>query len=197
MLTPLCRLGKKFALPGCRTTVTPNSRFAPRSAFERVIGQELAPYLQSVGFLRHGQTLNRHAKGVVQVISVQRSMNNTELDSRFTVNIGYPRHPTGKGQGGRIRMPGSPAHRLSAPGAAGSLVPLSAERHGEQLAVAEARADIEVYVLPYLSQKSGDFPSLLLRTTSAMQAHVKVWKAFNRLSRRIIRLWLSKRAPGR
>ncbi|WP_348628080.1 DUF4304 domain-containing protein [Sinorhizobium sp. BJ1] len=80
ILTPSCRSGRvpTARLPGnCHEP----TRFAPMSAFERVIGQELAPYLRSVGFLRHGQTWNRRTDGVVQVISVQRSMNNTELDS--------------------------------------------------------------------------------------------------------------------
>nr|WP_240545224.1 DUF4304 domain-containing protein [Sinorhizobium fredii] len=41
-----------------------------------MIARQLAPYLGSVGFLRHGQTWNRRTDGVVQVISVQRSTTN-------------------------------------------------------------------------------------------------------------------------
>ncbi|WP_348774931.1 DUF4304 domain-containing protein [Sinorhizobium fredii] len=62
--------------------------------------------------------------------------------------------------------------------------PASVER-----AVAEARADIEAHALPYLSQRSGDFPRLLLWATSAMQAHVTVSRAFDRLWRRITAHW--------
>ncbi|MEY9167791.1 hypothetical protein ABIE78_005910 [Sinorhizobium fredii] len=169
------------------------------SAFERVIGQELAPYLRSVGFLRHGQTWNRRTDGVVQVISVQRSMNNTELDSRFTVNIGVT--PGTRPTNARVAE-----HDCRARQRIGFLRP---ERQDHwyryqpkdaasvQLAVAEARADIEAYALPYLSQTSGKFPWLLPQATPVMPAHAGVWKAFDGLRRRIIRLLPSKRASGR
>ncbi|WP_037434301.1 DUF4304 domain-containing protein [Sinorhizobium fredii] len=157
------------------------------NAFERVIAQELAPYLGSVGFLRHGQTWNRRMDGVVQVIALQRSMTNTELDSRFTVNIGVTPDT-------RPTKASVAEHECQARQRIGFLRPerqdhwyryLPKDAASVVLAVAEARADIEAHVLPYLSQRSGDFPWLLLQATSAMQAHVTVWRAFDRLWRRI------------
>jgi hypothetical protein len=169
------------------------------SAFERVIGEELAPYLRTVGFLRHGQTWNRRMEGVVQVISVQRSMNNTELESRFTINIGV----TPDTRPARTKVAEHECRSRLRIGI------LRAERQDHwyryrpkdaasvRRAVAEARADIEARVLPYLSQKPGDFSPLLLQATAAMQTHVRVWKSFDSLWQRIVRLWPFKTTSGR
>ncbi|WP_234828071.1 DUF4304 domain-containing protein [Sinorhizobium fredii] len=96
---------------------------------------------------------------VVQVISVQRSMNNTELDSRFTVNIGVTldtrptkarvaEHDCRARQRIGFQRPERQDHWYR-------YQPKEAAR--VQLAVAEARAAIEAYALPYLSQTSGEF----------------------------------------
>lgn len=161
------------------------------SAFEQVIGRELDPFLKTAGFLRHGQTWNRRTDGVVQVISVQRSMNNTEFDSRFTINIGVTPdiRPT------KVRIA---EHECRSRQRIGFLRP---ERQDQwyryrpkdsasvEAAIAEARADIEAHVLPYLSKKSADFPFALLQTTSAIQRHVGIWKAIKTQARRMGRFW--------
>ncbi len=159
------------------------------SAFERTIGRELAPFLETAGFLRHGQTWNRRTNGVVQVISVQRSMNNTEFDSRFTINVGVT--PDIKPTRTRIAE-----HECRSRQRIGFLRPARQDhwyryRPKDPASIAasigEARADIEAYVFPYLSLKSADFPFALLQATSAMQRYVGIWKAMKTQAQRIRR----------
>ncbi|WP_245364162.1 DUF4304 domain-containing protein [Sinorhizobium americanum] len=197
-LTLPCQSAKKTRarLPG---NCSVQRQFAAMDTFERVIGEDLAPYLRTVGFLRDGQTWNRRTEGVVQVISVQRSMNNTELNSRFTINVGVTpdTRPANTRLAehecrSRLRIGFLRAERQDHWYRYRPRDPASVRR-----AVAEARADVEAYVMPYLSQKPGDFSPLLLQATSAMQTHVRAWKAFDSLCQRIVRLWPFKTTSGR
>lgn len=58
-------------------------------AVDKAINAVIAPRLKVLGFARRHHTWNRREAWRIQVVSVQQSSNNTEIEARFTVNLGY------------------------------------------------------------------------------------------------------------
>jgi hypothetical protein len=167
-----------------------NAAWMIMSLFDQAVNQELAPRLRAAGFVRHGQTWNRRSDGVVQVISIQRSQNNTELDSRFTVNIGVT--PDFGSSDRAVRH-----YDCRRRERIGFLRPdhrdhwyryLPKDDTSVRSAVAEARADIEAYALPYLASPFNDCPSALTAAAYA-PALARSWKWIDKLSQKLRGLW--------
>lgn len=157
------------------------------SLFNQAVNQELAPRLGAAGFVRHGQTWNRRNDGIVQVISLQRSQNNTELDSRFTVNIGMT---PDFGSSDRVVRHYDCRKRERI----GFLRPehrdhwyryLPKDGTSVRAAVAEARADIEAYVLPYLASPGLDDLPSTLTVPAFVLARVRSWKWIGKLPQKL------------
>jgi hypothetical protein len=161
------------------------------SLFDQAVNQELAPRLRAAGFVRHGQTWNRRYDGVVQVISLQRSQNNTELDSRFTVNIGVTPE---FGSSDRVVRHYDCRRRERI----GFLRPdhkdhwyryLPKDDTSVRRAVAEARADIESYLLPYLASPVLNEPHSTLTVAAYTPVFARSWKWIGKLPQKLWELW--------
>jgi hypothetical protein len=147
-------------------------------AFEQAVGRKIAPRLKAEGFVRRGQSWNRRRDGEVQVISLQRSSNNSVLEARFTVNVGVTPDLLAPDawvaeHGCRWRM------RI------GMLRPerqdhwyryLPDDPGQVEAALAEALADIEAFVIPCLAQPRFRSP--------AMRTAVRAWQIVRRILRR-------------
>ncbi|WEZ84127.1 DUF4304 domain-containing protein [Rhizobium sp. 32-5/1] len=147
-------------------------------AFEQAVGRKIAPRLKAEGFVRRGQSWNRRRDGEVQVISFQRSSNNTVLDARFTVNVGVTPD---------LLAPDAwvAEHDCRWRMRIGMLRPerqdhwyryLPDDPGQVEAAIAEALADIEAFVLPCLAQPR--FLSPVARTA------VGAWQIVRRVLRR-------------
>ncbi|OJF98743.1 DUF4304 domain-containing protein [Pararhizobium antarcticum] len=148
-------------------------------AFEQAVGRQIAAKLKADGFARRGQSFNRRRGCEIQVISLQRSRNNTALRARYTVNIGVTPDL------------GAPDAWVEASACRwrmriGMLRPERQDHWYDyrpddpenlDAAIAETLADIEAYALPCLSETR--FPSLATRTT------VRVWQIVRVLLRRL------------
>jgi hypothetical protein len=161
------------------------------SIFDQTVNRELAPCLKEAGFVRHGQTWNRRKDGVVQVISLQRSQNNTELGSKFTLNVGMT---PDFGPADRTVHEYNCKHRKRV----GYLRPeqrdhwyryLPKDPASVQAAIAEAHTDIETYVLPYLELPVSTFLPPTLTVTANALARVGFWERINGMARTFKGLW--------